>query len=233
MLSALGIFVAPIGALVAFSLGLTAWRYQLLNKRRYEVAEQVLQAVANAVTALHVARSPLSYVGEGSTRQPEPGESADVKRRRDANYVPIERLNKHSDVFTELRRAKILAETHFGDGAGKPIVDLFSIRYDIVIHSEELMHAVGDHGSERTEDERKFFVNARRIMFGTERDDTGKEIEKAFSQIKSTCGAYLRPDLLCMLLHTSNTEPARFALSRLHSKVTALWRRASDQERAG
>lgn len=51
------ILLAFFGALIVFTLGLLAWRQQLLDKRKFEVAEQILLAFNKLKSAIQSARA--------------------------------------------------------------------------------------------------------------------------------------------------------------------------------
>jgi len=56
-------YTAQLVALAVFLFGLVAWRLQLLDKRRFEVAEQALIVHSKVTEALRVLRQRNSWKG--------------------------------------------------------------------------------------------------------------------------------------------------------------------------
>ena len=91
--------------LVASSfIGLAIWRFQLIGKRRFDVAEDALVTFSLAKDAFDHVRGVGGYSGEGQTRERTEGETFEQKRHRDSCHVPIERLKSYSDLFSTLRK---------------------------------------------------------------------------------------------------------------------------------
>jgi hypothetical protein len=184
------------GAVFAALIALALWRYQLIAKRRYEIAEQLVQVVTRAVGALRWARSRGGYRTEGATRPRGPNESLEDTQRLNALYRPIERLASDDDVFTELWRSQVLAEMHFGVEAGKPFQALFDTRDEIIMAARLQLDA------DRTLSEEQRVKTDRTIYGGNRGDDDeiGPRIDAAFDEIKQLAESHLRPQWLTLLL---------------------------------
>jgi hypothetical protein len=67
--------IAPIVAFVLFFCGLLAWRLQMIEKRRFEVAEQTIVAFTKSMEALQTIRARHDYYGfdypRGASRTPQ------------------------------------------------------------------------------------------------------------------------------------------------------------------
>jgi hypothetical protein len=74
-------------------------------------------AAYDAVEALPFIRSPLAFAGEGATRPHVEGETLEEQRRRDTNYIPIERTLRMSPRFDRLRDLRTRCRLHFGEQA--------------------------------------------------------------------------------------------------------------------
>src|SRR5215468_7783461 len=110
---------------ILFVLGVFVWRQQLLAKRRYEVAEQVLAAFYKASDGLSTLRSPLILTGEieaakskkkgkkqadDESLRAESEEQRQQRRRVKMHNVYVARAGTIATAFADLRTAQILAE---------------------------------------------------------------------------------------------------------------------------
>lgn len=60
-------------------ISLTAWRREYIGKRNLELAEDILSLFYETRDVIGSIRSPLGFVGEGSTRKASPNESHEDK----------------------------------------------------------------------------------------------------------------------------------------------------------
>src|SRR5258708_5111977 len=81
---------------LALDQGLINW------KRRHELAEQALIVFYEARDVLAFARTRVIFRGEGKSRPVAPGESDELREKRESYFVPIERLNSEKAVFARL-----------------------------------------------------------------------------------------------------------------------------------
>lgn len=112
-------WISPLLQLVTIFLGLGYWRYQMISKRRYEVAEDALVVAGEVVAAF-------SYIRKAESDSLDP----DVERRefKQDPYVLIQgRLQETGHTFTELDRVTKSITMHFGDAANEPFSELLSI----------------------------------------------------------------------------------------------------------
>lgn len=181
--------------------GLRAWRTQLTGKRRFEVAEQTLQAFEEARSVIEYARNGSAWAGEGSTR-PRPaegGENDDQRRHRDALYTPAERLNAAEAKFADLRKAWVLFEIHFPDGPIDAIRAVFEIRGAVYIAVRQLLDEDGRSSYLRGEvraQERDRLGRARDTIYNglIKEDPTTIKLTNAAQQLKSFCQAHIFVD---------------------------------------
>jgi hypothetical protein len=111
---------------LALDRELAAW------KRRTELAEEVLASFYQAKEIIDAARSPGSLGGEGHTRPREPWENEEDTRLLDAYYRTLERLKDQHEPLAQLRARRYRFMALFGNDAGKPILDLWRIRDEIL-----------------------------------------------------------------------------------------------------
>lgn len=106
-----------LGLLATLVVGLVIWRYQLIGKRRTELAEEALLTFAHAVDALAFIRAPMSLTSEHEALRKELGAPVDQKVPGEDYQITLWRMHKHHDRFAELRRLQLLCKYHFGEAA--------------------------------------------------------------------------------------------------------------------
>lgn len=129
-------------AIVAL-LGVNEWRRQTLGKRKIELAEQVLASFYEARDLFVWVRSPAAFGGEGETRQAD-GEEENVRRRRNTYFVPIERMQKHGELFAKLQSQRYSFMALFGADAVKPFDELRQVQVRISVSAQTLIGMVGN-----------------------------------------------------------------------------------------
>lgn len=185
---------ASIAVAVYFGVqGLRAWRAQVVGKRKFEVAEEALVSFARASDALKFVRNIASNSNEGATREKEPDETPDETRRRNANFVPLERLNAASEQFAPLRKTQLLCRYHFGPEAAAQFDAIFSARGAIIVgarmlnilsHSNEPLNSASKEIRDKSE----------RAIWGTggEEDEIARSIDAAMVRLENICAPYLK-----------------------------------------
>lgn len=101
-------YTPQLVALAVFLFGLVAWRLQLLDKRRFEVAEQALLVHSKVAEALRVLRQRNSWKGFRDEWRKELGDSKYSRydhyraRRRWQYQIPDEKMKAFEEVYKEL-----------------------------------------------------------------------------------------------------------------------------------
>jgi hypothetical protein len=128
---------------VTLDRGLAAWR------RRTEFAEEVLADFYKARDIIEAARSPGGFGDEGNTRQKETWETEDDTRMLNAYFRTVERLSSQADFFSHFLARQHRFTALFGRDDGKPFLDLWQIRGEVLIAVRMLIssHRQGDYGS--------------------------------------------------------------------------------------
>jgi hypothetical protein len=111
--------VVLIAAVIA-KQSVREWRQERLEARQSEVAEQALILAYQAQEIFHRIRSIGGFVGEGSSRKPEPDETSEEKRARDSAFVPIERIEKEASFFEQVIEIRPRVDALFGKGESQP-----------------------------------------------------------------------------------------------------------------
>ncbi|WP_157054924.1 hypothetical protein [Salidesulfovibrio brasiliensis] len=133
-------FAVIIGAVAAI-LGINAWKRELLWRKHSDLAEKALLSVYEMQSAINSIRSPFSSSAEYEGRERVEGESQHEKSARDRAYVVFARLDKHSEVYGEMRTIQQRCRVMFGDSYTKIFDDLWGIIVNIMVTTEIL----GDH----------------------------------------------------------------------------------------
>ncbi len=134
-------------------ISMNTWRREYIGKRDFEFTEEVLSLFYEARDAIRDIRSPVRYVGEGSSRKEAPNESQKEKEINDRAYVVVERYNKHQELFNKLYSMRYRYMARFGNNAAKPFDDLKTIEIDIFSSAEMLTYYWSDRGCQQLRDE--------------------------------------------------------------------------------
>jgi len=114
-------FVIPlVGFCCATVLGLGIWRYQLIARRKYQVAEQALTVAHQAVADIHAIRRAVSDSHRDEEQYPD---AIHVQPWLAINS----RVQASSANFENLRTTLRLVTMHFGDSAATPFWNLDNI----------------------------------------------------------------------------------------------------------
>jgi hypothetical protein len=151
-IGSIGQAVAVAFAAWAAFHGVSAWRAQLLGKRKAEIAETALVDAYRIKEAFDFIRHPISFSNEGATREKEEGESEDLSKRLNAHFVPIERINKSMDAFADLNKSRLLVGAYFGRDAEIPFAGLFEVRQKIANAASSLLMATRERALGETVD---------------------------------------------------------------------------------
>lgn len=189
-----GGFQAVLGPFLAAAfaawLGFRYWRRQRWIERRSEFAEQTLRDFYEARTAIILARDPIAAGSEGSSRPwKNPSETEEQKPYLDAFYAPVERLERHGDLFGRIQASRFKAMALFGPEADEPFTKLASV-YNTIIHSSRSLIGHADeewHGKERLAD--KWQHNIGWVLEG--KDELAGKVEKAVMEIEEICRPFV------------------------------------------
>lgn len=185
--------IAVVIATTVAVLGIRSWRRELLGKRRSEIAEQAIVAASSVRDAFAYVRSPFGFSNEGRTRNREDDRNTDLSETLDQDFVPIERMNKFLDEFSQLKSAKLLCQAHFGEEAAEPFDELFTIRSEIIGAARFRMMISGSNRqyNERTNE---LYIQKENIIWDQqEEDEINPRIEKAVSNIEKYYREFLKP----------------------------------------
>lgn len=110
--------------------GVDRWRREQIGGRQAELAEDAIALAYEAQEVFDHVRNPFSFGGEGSSREAQPNESDDLKRRRDQYFVPFERIGKHREYFESVRKLRGRVIALFGESAAQHLTEILRISRD-------------------------------------------------------------------------------------------------------
>jgi hypothetical protein len=175
-------------AVTAFyaSRGLNAWRGQLVGKRKFEVAEEVIVGAHKAKANLLYVRNPLTVAKADSTL-------------RDTYALTFERLQRVSSDIAEFEKTRVLAGVHIGRQASDVIGKILRKFHEVaaaarmlVIHSDRPLPT--DEAEKRAELDRRTAWELT-IWGSTDpmHDALTKSVEDAIATLEALCRPYLAP----------------------------------------
>lgn len=175
-ISAISGFVGAVGILVGFLFAkwqINAWRSEARDKRRSEVAEELILAVHNVDDALRSIRSPFDRV---------PADKANDKTY--TYQTRYKRVVDQIETFQKLRQANIRADAVLGNHeVDEAVKSLFDVRSRVIVAIEMLADEVGD--LDPSPEGKKLRSELRSDMFGSygDRDSLGKMQEVAVKTV--------------------------------------------------
>ena len=101
------------------------------TKRLIELVEPTLTDFYSACDAIQYARFPGAFGGEGATRPRTDGETDDQAGHLNTLYVPVERVQKSSALFSRIFVNRYRFQANFGQTAAAPFIILKEIQGEI------------------------------------------------------------------------------------------------------
>jgi hypothetical protein len=139
--------VSDVGQLLAVLVGLylawrglDSWRSEMVGRRRAELAERTLASIYEAAAHMAWVRAPGSFGGEGASRPGRDDDEAEhIKRKRDAYYTPIERLNKQAEFWGRFLASRFEFQAIFGTEEAQPLEEMRKVRNDVFGAAQDLL----------------------------------------------------------------------------------------------
>jgi len=178
--------------------GIGAWRGEFRGRRQIELAEEVLALFYQARDVITAIRSPLSYGGEGTTRQPSGEETELQKRARDQAYVVFERYKTNEELFARIHSLRYRFATVFGEPEAEPFKDLDKAVRSLFVSARMLAQLWGkdSRSIERLEEhypdragkwEQDIRKHEEVIWWAGENDPIADQVESAVRQMETSC----------------------------------------------
>jgi hypothetical protein len=167
--------------------GLTAWRRQMVGKRRAEIAEQALVSFYAARDVFKFVRTPAILTGEGESRKPaeEPtDEPEQVRQMRDVYFIPIERLVREKELFAKMHAQRFEFSAYFGKQNISPFETILRIHNSIITNAQLLMNMAPHDAAAPLRQE---LMRSQGWGAAQRPDKTDREIDAAVTKIEEIC----------------------------------------------
>jgi hypothetical protein len=184
-------------------LGLRAWYWQLVAKRRFEVAEQAMTVFERANDALSAIRTQVLFGGDERVEIPQGLDAAERAAHRKYGTYFV-RLNDHVEAFKSIRLAQVLCELHISQKAADALHVLFVVRHRV--QNAAYMLITEDQELNSTEDPEKRAQIRKRIRSYNDdlienratgnkpvpTDRSSQELDEARETLSAECRPLLR-----------------------------------------
>ena len=185
----LSLFISPLTTLVTVVLGLGVWRYQLIEKRRYEIAEQALTVASKVAASLHQVRRAEADADALILLHPEMIRAAPWY----ATYMQLQGSEAEAQSFSDAVKGVAM---HFGNEAAAPLSQLQALRARVAsAHSRLFYQSEKAAPTARQLDEWKCVVSQ-----GGDDDPIARQIDELDKKIQKQFDKYLRPSFWGLLL---------------------------------
>jgi hypothetical protein len=220
--------IAPLVTVGLAVFGLFVWYWQLVAKRKFEIAEQAVTVWRRANDALSYVRDPFVHRSEGDSIKID--EKITGKKRENAErhrYI-YERLNNIADAFKDVRLTQILVDLHINSEAARAFDVLFRVRHHIRVDADMLIDDYDEYFAtpeamieyqERRKDYRRAITERR-----NREDDYSWTLDEAGQVLEVECKQILRPKTLREFLFSKAIKATAHDWSEEAKKV--LGRRA-------
>jgi hypothetical protein len=165
--------------------GINSWRREYVWKGRYELAEQVLSLFYECSDVIKDMRRPLSFSGEGSSREKKEGESKKEQKIWDYANIPYERYKPYQEKFSTLQSLKYRFIAIFGKEHEEIFNGFFEILRDIFFYSNEIaLIKLGEYGYRSASERGKEIKRIMPKVYSASRKDDDEVYLKLQSIIK-------------------------------------------------
>ena len=160
--------------------GLSTWKRETVGRRRIELAEDTIADFYEARDIITAIRNPFSYGGEAEQREGRDEEKPEIQEYRDAYYIPLKRIDEHTDFFAKLRARRYRVIAAFGIETAEPFEKVYRIRSEIVVAARMLL-VLGPEG--KVETRRKHEAS---IWWSGEGDTIETALDEVIVQVENT-----------------------------------------------
>jgi hypothetical protein len=165
-------------------------RSQLIQKRRFELAETLLADAYRFRDLMAFVRNSAAFGAEGETRQCDGYESEQIKKLRNYYFVPVERLQKESEFISSLMAREHTAHAHFGPDAKTAFQLLGQSIGRVRAAAWMLIESAGNERDRDTMEKMRAEIWAPLASFRG-KDEISAEISEAVLIIEKLCGPAL------------------------------------------
>jgi len=185
ILKSLGVIIASVVAI----WGINNWRREARWKRKYELAEEVLECIYESYQAIKIIRNPIGFQGEGNTRKKKEDETPEETKIYNQAFVVQERYERNKKPFEKLHTLKFRFIALYGKQYEKHF-DQFSVAINqIFFAASEIAYIRLGHYGEDLQENNKQMAKNRKIIYGslTKKDEFEEKINFSIKAIEDKC----------------------------------------------
>jgi hypothetical protein len=183
-----GEFIQTVSIAVAayFAVaGLRVWRAQMIEKRRFEIAEEAVLAAHRVKESLRFIRTPGRMGEELEGRQLSSDKTLEHTRWSDTYFIIFAREEVVREDFAQLSKSRFLCRAYFGEDVVKPFDDLLAVRAKVLAHAVTLMNLGSNQAFTCSE-----LPKLQDVVFGNQ-DAIATTVDDAVSHIETICRPFL------------------------------------------
>jgi hypothetical protein len=165
--------------------GLRAWRAQIIDRRRFEIAEEAVLAAHRVKESLRFIRTPGSMGEDTEGRQRSSDETPEQARWYDTYFIIFAREEIVREDFAQLAKSRLLCRAHFGEDVAKPFDDLLAVRAKVLAYAVRLMSLESNQALAYSE-----LPKLQGVVFG-DQDATAATVDAAVLRIETICRPFL------------------------------------------
>ncbi len=210
-----------LGPLVTVALavfGLFVWYWQLIAKRKFEIAEQAVTEWRRANDGLTYVRNPWVKAGEGDSIKVDASFTGKARENAERHRFTYERLGHVQDTFKDVRLTQILVDLHISSQAARTFDVLFRVRHLVQVDADALIEDFSEQfatpeqmleNQQRRNDYRRGIAEKRNKDGKPDPSDVySRVLDEASEVLESECRQILRPKTIVEFLFSRRTKPA-------------------------
>jgi hypothetical protein len=124
--------IAIVGAAFFGLRTFNRWRNERIEERRIELAERALGLIFEVQEIFDYVRNPISWAGEGRTRERSANETSDQAKNRDSDYIPFERMTYSKEYFDRVRVAVPSVRAVFGKETADTLNEIRRLHAEVI-----------------------------------------------------------------------------------------------------
>ncbi|WP_284946743.1 hypothetical protein [Acidisoma cladoniae] len=124
--------IQTLSLIVTVFIAVWLWRLQVVGKRKFEVAEQVLVAAQTVADVLMSIRAPFASSSETQDALEWHGRTDELQGNQKYALVVLHRIDRGKEYFNALKQAATIAKYLISEATGRAANELFHARSDII-----------------------------------------------------------------------------------------------------
>jgi hypothetical protein len=214
---------APLVTVGLAVFGLIVWHWQLVAKRKFEIAEQAVTVWRRAHDALTYVRDPFVRGNEGDSIKIDEKMTGKERENAERHRFIFERLNNTTEAYKDVRVTQILVDLHIDSQAARAFDVLFRVRHLIRVDADMLIEDYSEQFAtpeQMIENQERRKAYRRGITELRDRNDLySKALEEATKVVELHCRQILRPRTFPEVMFSRTEKPTPHEWSDEAKKV--------------